>query len=46
MLVILCEDSAMGKDFWCVVNRYCLDGKAKVLTSNGVDKMSEKNKIC
>lgn len=44
MLVILCEDSAMGKDFWSAINRYCLDGQAKVLTSNGVDKMSEKIK--
>lgn len=44
MLVILCEDSAMGKDFWSAINIYCLDGQAKVLTSNGVDKMSEKIK--
>ena len=44
MLVILCEDSAMGREFWNTINEYCLDNKAKVLTSKGVDNMSQKIK--
>ena len=44
MFVILCEDSEMGKDFWGKINRFCLDGKAKLVTASGVDNMHSKVK--
>ena len=39
MFIILCEDSEMGYEFWSKLNYFCLDKKAKVISSKGVDNM-------
>lgn len=39
MLYIVCEDSKMGYDLWRAVNKYLLNGEAKVVTSFGITNM-------